>query len=84
MSSWKHKLFTAECSTDAIEKKNLPYDKVVSSLYYLILCRIDIALAMKKIMSYILNLMKVHWEEIKLIIRYVKSTKYFDLLFDYL
>lgn len=63
----------------------VPYEQAVVSLIYLMMCtRSDIALAMDKVSSYRLNPGKVHWEAVKWILRYLKSTVDYGLLFDWL
>jgi hypothetical protein len=80
------KLSSAFCPTDAVEKglmSKIPYDKAVGSLMYLMTCtRPDIALAMGKVSRYMSNPGKVHWEAVKWILRYLKGTVDFGLLFD--
>ena len=80
------KLSTAQCPIDVVDRglmSTIPYDKVVGSLMYLMVCtRPDIALAMGKVSRYMSNPGKVHWEAVKWILRYLKSTKDYGLLFD--
>ncbi|OAE29694.1 hypothetical protein AXG93_509s1470 [Marchantia polymorpha subsp. ruderalis] len=80
------KLSAAQCPTDAVEKGNMscvPYEQAVGSLMYLMVCtRPDIAFAMGKVSRYMSNPGKVHWEAVKWILRYLKSTLDYGLLFD--
>ena len=80
------KLSSALCPTDATEKgkmSKIPYDKAVGSLMFLMICtRPDIALAMGKVSRYMSNPGKVHWEAVKWILRYLKGTVDYGLLFD--
>lgn len=80
------KLSATQCLTDAVEKGKMscvPYEQAVGSLMYLMVCtRPDIALAMRKMSMYMSNPGKVHWEAVKWILRYLKSTVDYGLLFD--
>lgn len=80
------RLFLSQCPTDAIEKEKMlcvRYEQGVGSLMYLMVCRrLDIALAMDKVSMYTSNSGKVHWKKMKWILIYLKSTKYYGLLFD--
>jgi ATP-binding cassette subfamily B (MDR/TAP) protein 1 len=61
----------------------IPYEKAVGSLMYLMICtRPDIALAMGKVSRYMSNPGKIHWEAVKWILRYLKGTTDFGLVFD--
>ncbi|OAE29640.1 hypothetical protein AXG93_1762s1210 [Marchantia polymorpha subsp. ruderalis] len=80
------KLSAVQCPNNAVEKKNMsyvPYEQAVGSLMYLTVCtRPDIAFAMGKVSSYMSNPWKVHWKTMKWIMRYLKSTLDYGLLFD--
>ncbi|OAE18442.1 hypothetical protein AXG93_2376s1010 [Marchantia polymorpha subsp. ruderalis] len=80
------KLSAPQYPTDAVKKGNMPcvpYEQAVGSLMYLMVCiRPDIAFAMGKISRYMSNPEKVHWEAVKWIMRYLKSTLDYGLLFD--
>ncbi|OAE35371.1 hypothetical protein AXG93_464s1030 [Marchantia polymorpha subsp. ruderalis] len=75
-----------QCLTDAVKKGNMscvPYEQAVGSFMYLMVCtRPNIAFAMGKVSKYMSNLGKVQWEAVKWIMRYLKSTLDYDLLFD--
>ncbi|KAL2642974.1 hypothetical protein R1flu_010561 [Riccia fluitans] len=83
---FKHQLSTAFCLVDATEKglmSKVPYESAVGSLMYLMVCtRPDIAYALGKVSKYNANPRKVHWEAMKWILRYIKGTMRYGLLFD--
>lgn len=61
----------------------LSYEQAVGSLMYLMMCtKPDIAFTMGKVNKYMSNARKVYWETMKCIMRYLKSTLDYDLLFD--
>ena len=61
----------------------IPYNKVVGSLMYLMTCtQLDIAPAMGKVSRYMSNPRKIHWEVVKWILKYLKGTTDFGLVFD--
>ena len=80
------KLSSAFSPTDAVEKglmAKIPYEKAVGSLMYLMTCtRPDLALAMGKVSRFMSNPGKVHWEAVKWMLRYLKGTEDYGLLFD--
>ena len=72
---------------DSVEEKGLmsliPYESVVGSLMYLMVCtRPDLAYAMSIVSRYMSNPGKRHWEAVKWILRYLKGTVGTCLLFD--
>lgn len=80
------KLSAAFCPQTDVEKglmSKIPYESVVGSLMYLMVCtRPDLAYAMGKVSRYMSNPGKVHWEAVKWILRYLKGTLDTGLLFD--
>ncbi len=61
----------------------IPYESIVGSLMYLMIyTRPNIAHAVGKINKYMTNPCKVHWEDVKWILRYIKGTIDFGILFD--
>ncbi len=80
------KLSAAFCPQTDVEKglmSKIPYESVVGSLMYLMVCtRPDLALALGKVSRYMSNPGKVHWEAVKWILRYLKGTLDTGLLFD--
>ncbi|KAL2624407.1 hypothetical protein R1flu_008652 [Riccia fluitans] len=83
---FKHQLLAKFCPLDATEKglmSKIPYESAVGSLMYLMVCtRPDIAYALGKVSKYNANPGKVHWEAMKWILRYIKGTMGYGLLFD--
>ncbi|KAL2621793.1 hypothetical protein R1flu_001998 [Riccia fluitans] len=83
---FKHQLSAKFCPLDATEKglmSKIPYESAVGSLMYLMVCtRQDIAYALGKVSKYNANPRKVHWEAVKWILRYIKGTMGYGLLFD--
>ncbi|KAL2611475.1 hypothetical protein R1flu_023167 [Riccia fluitans] len=51
-------------------------------MYLMVCTRPDIAYALGKVSKYNANLGKVHWEAVKWILRYIKDTMGYGLLFD--
>ncbi|OAE22276.1 hypothetical protein AXG93_3491s1170 [Marchantia polymorpha subsp. ruderalis] len=80
------KLSSAQCPTNVTTRvlmSKIPYDKTVGSLMYLMIStRPYIAMAMSKLSRYMSNPMKMHWKAVKWILRYLKGTMDYDLLFD--
>ena len=80
------KLSSAQCPTDATARglmSKIPYDKAVGSLMYLMIStRPDIAMAIGKFSRYMSNTRNMHWEAVKWILRYLKGTVDYGLLFD--
>ena len=61
----------------------VPYDSVVGSLMYLMVCtRPDIAHAVGLVSRYMANPGSMHWEAVKWILRYLQGTSDVGLLFD--
>ena len=59
------------------------YANVVGCLMYLMVCtRPDISHAVSVVSRYMANPVKVHWNAIKWIFRYLIGTHDFDILFD--
>ncbi|KAL2630722.1 hypothetical protein R1flu_015408 [Riccia fluitans] len=83
---FKHQLSAKFCPLDATEKglmSKIPYESAIGSLMYLMVCtRPDIAYALGKVSKYNANPGKVHWEAMKWILRYIKGTMGYGLLFD--
>ncbi|KAL2608264.1 hypothetical protein R1flu_026837 [Riccia fluitans] len=83
---FKHQLSITCCPLDATEKwlmSKVPYESAFGSLMYLMVCtRLDIAYALGKVSKYMANPWKVHWEAMKWILRYIKGTIGYGLLFD--
>ncbi|KAL2622483.1 hypothetical protein R1flu_002688 [Riccia fluitans] len=83
---FKHQLSAKFCPLDAMEKglmSKISYESAVGSLMYLMVCtRPDIAYALGKVSKYNVNPGKVHWEVVKWILRYIKGTMGYGLLFD--
>ncbi|KAL2623658.1 hypothetical protein R1flu_003863 [Riccia fluitans] len=83
---FKHQLSAKFCPLDATEKclmSKIPYESAIGSLMYLMACiRPDIAYALGKVSKYNANPRKVHWEVVKWILRYIKGTMGYGLLFD--
>ncbi|OAE25973.1 hypothetical protein AXG93_1712s1530 [Marchantia polymorpha subsp. ruderalis] len=79
------KLSSAQCPTNVIARglmSKIAYDKAVGSLMYLMISTIlDIAMAMGKVSRYMSNPGKMHWEAVKWILRYLKGTMDYGLLF---
>lgn len=76
------KLSSVQCPTDVTARRlmsKITYSKAVESLMYLmIFTRLDIAMTLGKVsMS---NLGKMHWEAMKWILRYLKGTMDYGLL----
>ncbi|KAL2650316.1 hypothetical protein R1flu_018444 [Riccia fluitans] len=86
VNHFKHQLSTKFCPLDATEKglmSKIPYESAVGSLMYLMVCtRPDIAYALGKVSKYNANPRKVHWKVVKWILRYIKGTMGYGLLFD--
>ncbi|KAL2653776.1 hypothetical protein R1flu_021904 [Riccia fluitans] len=83
---FKHQLSAKFCPLDATEKglmSKISYESAIGSLMYLMACtRPDIAYALGKVSKYNANSGKVHWEAVKWILRYIKGTMGYGLLFD--
>ncbi|KAL2630871.1 hypothetical protein R1flu_015557 [Riccia fluitans] len=83
---FKHQFSAKFCPLDATEKglmSKIPYDSAVRSLMYLMVCtRPDITYALGKVSKYNANQRKVHYEAVKWILRYIKGTMGYGLLFD--
>ncbi|KAL2608161.1 hypothetical protein R1flu_026734 [Riccia fluitans] len=86
MNHFKHQFSIAFYPLDVAEKglmSKVPYDSAVGTLMYLMVCtRPDIAYALGKVSKYMANPEKVHWEAVKWIMRYIKGTMGYGLLFD--
>ncbi|KAL2644548.1 hypothetical protein R1flu_012135 [Riccia fluitans] len=85
-NQFKHQLLVEFCPLDATEKRlmsKVPYESAIGSLMYLMVCtRPNIAYALGKVSKYMANLGKVYWKAVKWILRYIKGTMGYGLLFD--
>lgn len=65
------------------EMNNIPYASAVGSLMYLMVCtRPDLAHAMSVVSRFMANPGKEHWQAVKWILRYVRGTLTYGLLYD--
>ncbi|XP_074313960.1 uncharacterized protein LOC141649162 [Silene latifolia] len=77
------KKFIAKCDEDKRYMDNVPYANAVGSVMYAIVCtRADLAHAVSGVSRLMHNPGKDHWSAIKWIIRYLKCTVDFGLVFD--
>ncbi|KAL2612002.1 hypothetical protein R1flu_023694 [Riccia fluitans] len=86
VNHFKHQFSIAFCPLNAAEKglmSKVPYESAVGNLMYLMVCtRPDITYALGKVSKYMANPWKVHWKAMKWILRYIKGTMGYGLLFD--
>jgi hypothetical protein len=62
---------------------HIPYSKTIENLMYaMIYTRPDLAHAVSVVSRFMHNPGKEHWNEIKWILRYLKGTSHFELLFN--
>jgi hypothetical protein len=62
---------------------HIPYSNDVGNLMYAMICtRPDLAHVVSVVSRFIHNASKEHWNEVKWILRYLKGTSHFRLLFD--
>lgn len=65
------------------ERLNAPYREAVGSLLYLsMVTRPDIAFAVNAVSQHSVNPQKVHWNAVKRILKYLKGTTSYGILFD--
>jgi hypothetical protein len=80
------KLSLRQCPATEDEKEHMshiPYSNVVGNLMYVMICtRADLAHAVSVVSRFMHNPSKEHWNAVKWILRYLKGTSHFGLLFD--
>jgi hypothetical protein len=80
------KLSSRQCLVTEDEKEymsHIPYSNVVGNLMYAMICtRPDLAHAVSVVSRFMHDPVKEHWKAIKWILRYLKGTSHFGLLFD--
>lgn len=63
--------------------KSTSYDNMVGSLMYVMTCtRPNIVHANRLLRKYMANLGKPHWEVVKWVLRYLKGTPDYEIMFD--
>jgi hypothetical protein len=80
------KLSSRQCPVTEDEKEymaHIPYSNAVGNLMYAMICtRPDLAHAVSVVSRFMHNPGKEHWNAVKWILRYLKGTSHFGLLFD--